>query len=149
PGNNYNLHAVATLAEKISTGERANGLVTALGWFMHKHAAGIYGATPSSGDLTPHDIIDQKENLIGNAPVNIKEQVTGTGTIETYTVIYATDQTPSYAVVYGKTQDNFRFIAGTHTHPDIFKQLTTENWVGRNVRLHFDPSRNMNMADLI
>jgi acetyl-CoA C-acetyltransferase len=149
PGNNYNLHAVATLAEKISTGERVNGLVTALGWFMHKHAAGIYGSTPPSGDFTVHDITDQKERLAGNAPVKIKDQVTGTGTIETYTVIYATDQTPSYAVVYGKTRDHFRFIANTPPHPDIFTALTSENWVGRNVRLHFDRSRNVNMADLI
>ncbi len=42
PGNNYNLHAVATLAEQIAGNQYRTGLVTALGWFMHKHAAGVY-----------------------------------------------------------------------------------------------------------
>jgi len=149
PGNNYSLHSIATLAEKISIGERSNGLITALGWFMHKHAAGVYGSRPSPNDLKNHDINDQNKPLSGSEPVKIKAQVTGPGTIETYTIIYSQDHTPSYAVVYGKTPDNFRFIARTRTHPDIFRQLTAENRVGQKVSLQFDSSRQVNIADLI
>ncbi len=149
PGNNYNLHGVATLAQKICMGEKSNGLVTALGWFMHKHAAGVYGSKPLEGEFKDHDIKDQKNCLAGTAPVEIKGQVTGIGIIETYTIIYAMDQTPSYAVLYGKTPDNFRFIARTQSHPDIFSQLTSKNRVGQKVKVKFDPSRNMNIADLI
>lgn len=149
PGNNYNLHGVATLAEKISTGEKSNGLATALGWFMHKHAAGVYGSTPLAGKFKDHDIRDQKDGLAGNGPVKIKDQVTGIGTIETYTLVYSLDREPSYAVLYGKTADNYRFIAQTQKHPDTFNYLTQENRVGQKVALKFDPSRNMNIADLI
>ncbi|MBU0464021.1 MAG: hypothetical protein KKD21_11940 [Proteobacteria bacterium] len=147
PGNNYSLHGVATLAEKISMGEKSNGLVTALGWFMHKHAAGVYGSKPLTGEFKDHDLIDQKNCFAGNEPVKIKDQVTGIGTIETYTVIYSTDQNPSYAVVYGKTRDNCRFIARTQNHPEIFKQFTSENMVGQKVNINFSPSKNMNIAD--
>ncbi|NOX34915.1 MAG: hypothetical protein GXP56_14505 [Deltaproteobacteria bacterium] len=149
PGNNYSLHSVATLAEKISTGKKSNGLVTALGWFMHKHAAGIYSSFPSKGKFKNHDIEDQKNCLAGQAPVKIKNQVTGSGTIETYTVMYSINHEPSYAVLYGKTRDNFRFVARTKNHPDIFKQLTSKNMVGQEVSVKFDNSKNMNIADLV
>ena len=149
PGNNYNLHAIATLAEKISTGEHSNGLVTALGWFMHKHAAGVYSARPGQGRFERHDITDQEHGLTGDAPVRIKEQVTGRGTIETYTLVFGMDQAPAYAVLYGRTRDNFRFIAQTQPHPDIFNHLINQNRVGHPVKIGFDHSKNMNIADLI
>jgi len=148
PGNNYSLHAVATLAEKISIGEKSNGLVTALGWFMHKHAAGIYGSTPSKGELKDHDIADQKNCFAGKEPVKIKDQVHGPGIIETYTIIYADNHEPSYAVLYGKTLDNFRFIARTRPHPDIFKHLMSKNRVGQKINIKFSLSKNINIADL-
>jgi acetyl-CoA C-acetyltransferase len=148
PGNNYNLHGIATLAQKISLGEKSNGLVTALGWFMHKHAAGVYSSEPFGGEFKDYDLQDQKNSLAGFDPVKIKNQITGKGTIETYTIIYSMDQTPSYAVIYGKTHDNFRFIARTQNHPDIFKELASKNMVGENVNIRFDRSVNMNIADL-
>jgi len=148
PGNNYSLHGIATLSEKISIGEKSNGLVTALGWFMHKHAAGVYASKPLAGEFKNHDVIDQKNCFAGKEPVKIKDRVTGMGTIETYTVIYSTDHAPAYAVVYGKTRDNCRFIARTQNHPDIFKQLTSENMVGQKININFYPSQNMNIADL-
>ena len=149
PGNNYNLHGIATLAQKIAAGEKTNGLVTALGWFMHKHAAGVYGAEPFGGEFKHHDIIDQKECYSGNPPLKIKSEFTGTGTIETYTIIYSLDQAPSYAVLYGKTEDDFRFIARTPDSADVFRQLESKNRVGQTVFVNFDSSRNMNIADFL
>lgn len=149
PGNNYSLHGAATLAEKISIGEKSNGLVTALGWFMHKHAAGVYGSKPSEGEFKNHDISDQKNGFAGDDPVRIKDQVNGSGTIETYTIVYKINHEPSYAVLYGKTRDNFRFIARTPDHPDIFKQLASKSRVGQKVKITFNPSKNMNIADLL
>ncbi|MCK5164683.1 MAG: hypothetical protein KAQ72_13245 [Desulfobacula sp.] len=149
PGNNYSLHGVATLAQEICLGKKSNGLVTALGWFMHKHAAGVYGSEPSTGELKDHDIRDQKNCYAGLDPVKIKDQVNGPGTIETYTIIYSMNQEPSYAVIYGKTLDNYRFIARTPNHPDIFKLLTSKNMVGQKVNIGFNSSQNINIADLV
>ena len=147
PGNNYNLHAVATLAEKIAGGEKRNGLVTALGWFMHKHAAGVYGGAPPEGGFQPGDIEDNDEGPVGDEPVRIKTEVYNeAGIIETYTVIYNRDMTPAYAVVYGRTRDGFRFIARTPNHYGIFNRLTSENQVGKKVEIRFDPSMGLNIA---
>ena len=148
PGNNYSLHAVATLIEMIAKGELNNGLVTALGWFMHKHAAGIYSATPSEKDLTQHDLADAKAYLSGSQPVPIAEKVAGKGRIETYTVIYEKDGTPSYTVIYGKTDTGLRFIANSDTNLETIAALTTQNQVGRVVQLRYDEKEKLNIAYL-
>ncbi len=147
PGNNYSLHAVATLAEKITIGDYSKGLVTALGWFMHKHAAGVYGSEPKIRDIKDDHTRDQKDPLAGKVPENIKEEVKGPGIIETYTVVFSPDQTPSYALIYGKTKDNDRFIARTRHDPDIFKYLMQKSRVGERVNLRFDQAAHMNLAE--
>ena len=52
PGNNYTTHAIATLTdllrEEPAAGTRL-GLTTGLGWFVTKHALGVYGSTPPPG----------------------------------------------------------------------------------------------------
>ncbi len=148
PGNNYSLHSVATLADLISRGEKANGLVTALGWFMHKHAAGIYSDRPWGGTFENHDINDHKAPLWGKPPVAIQDQVSGVGIIETYTVIFDSDRQPAYAVLYGRTLDGFRFVAGTVKDPDVFQSLMSKNLVGQKVDITFDASANKNIVRL-
>ena len=149
PGNNYSLHAVATMVEMIAQGKINNGLVTALGWFMHKHAAGIYSSTPAETDLKQHDLDDAKAPLTGSQPVAIAEKVTGKGRIETYTVIYKKDGTPDYSVIYGKTEKGLRFIANSNTDPKTIKALTTQNQVGKTVQLSYDDQKALNIADLL
>jgi acetyl-CoA C-acetyltransferase len=45
PGNDYALHAVATLVERLREDPSAVGLSSALGWYVTKHAYGVYSAT--------------------------------------------------------------------------------------------------------
>ena len=148
PGNNYSLHAVATLADAIACEKIDNGLITSLGWFMHKHAAGVYGATPVDTDLQYHDLEDEKDYLVGKEPVKIIDNASGKGVIETYTVVYLKDATSSYAVIYGKTDKGLRFIAQPHPDSDVFNILTTQNQVGASVQLRHDAGRNQNIAEL-
>src|SRR5438105_3874140 len=42
PGNNYSTHAIATMVERLRDDPGAMGLVTALGWYLTKHAVGLY-----------------------------------------------------------------------------------------------------------
>lgn len=149
PGNNYSLHAVATLVESISQGKATTGMITSLGWFFYKNAVGIYSATPKETTLSQYDLADEKDFLVGSNPVSIAKLVSGKGIIETYTIIYAKDGSPSYAVVYGKTDKWLRFIAQTPAEPDVFDALSTQNQVGRAVRLTHDASQNRNIAELI
>ena len=46
PGNNYSMHAIATLLPQLRARPQAFGLITANGGYVSKHATGIYSATP-------------------------------------------------------------------------------------------------------
>ncbi len=148
PGNNYSLHAIATLAKAIASGETENGLITALGWFLHKHAAGVYSAEPAETDLSTHDLTDREDFLAGEKPVKIIDRASGTGHIETYTVKFSRKGQPETAVIYGRTAAGLRFIAQTPPDTSVLNQLITENQVGRTVRLLYDERRMLNIADI-
>ncbi|MCP4689137.1 MAG: hypothetical protein GY859_13870 [Desulfobacterales bacterium] len=149
PGNNYSLHSAATLVEAISRGDYDNGMITSLGWFMHKHAVGIYSAHPATTDLHIHDLEDEKDFLVGEEPVKIIDEASGRGVIETYSVYYSRAQKPVRAVIFGKTDSGFRFVARPPSSPDIFNALTTRCHVGQPVRVRYNPKSNLNFAELI
>jgi len=138
PGNNYNLHAIVTLADMISKGQKKTGLVTALGWFMYKHAAGIYSSMLPVKSLETSDLEDDQNHLAGLAPLKIDDQASGRGIIETYTIIYNQDQSPAYAVLYGRTAKGVRFIAQTLPDPEVFQLLSSQSMVGESITLKFD-----------
>ncbi|MBI1884725.1 MAG: hypothetical protein HYS09_00115 [Chloroflexi bacterium] len=46
PGNNYTMHAVARVAEALRRAPEKKALVTAMGWYSTKHAAGVYSGRP-------------------------------------------------------------------------------------------------------
>jgi len=147
PGNNYNLHAVATLADHIATGKYRTGLVTALGWFMHKHAAGIYSSMRPRKILASMDREDDKDSLAGAPPEPIDETPAGKGIVETYTVVYHPDHTPAYGVIYGRTSQGLRFVANTPDDPDLFAVMTSHDMVGQTVRLKHHAAQGITRAD--
>jgi acetyl-CoA C-acetyltransferase len=138
PGSNYSLHAIATLAGAIAAGERENGLITSLGWFMHKHAAGVYSADPGSFLPGTWDLEDDRDPLVGDAPVPVDPTPEGPGIIETYTVDFSDRTAPARGILYGRTGKGLRFIAACD-HPDTVEALTRECRVGRELRLVPDP----------
>ncbi len=148
PGSNYALHGIATMAEHIAAGKLRSGMTTALGWFMHKYAAGIYADTPGERDLSTADTEDAASPLTGAAPIARVESAQGGGTIDTYTVVYARDQSPAHGIVYGRTDEGLRFVANSMEDPATFAALTTTNQIGRRVHLQVDPAAGTNRAAL-
>ncbi len=148
PGSNYALHGIATLVENIAAGKLRSGMATALGWFMHKYAAGVYAATPGKQDLSTADTEDSASPLAGAVPVARVEAATGGGTIETYTVVYARDQSPAYGIVYGRTDAGLRFVANCVEDDATFAALTRDNQIGSRVQLHVDTAKGVNRAAL-
>ena len=147
PGSNYALHGVATMAETLASGRYRSGMTTALGWFMHKYAVGLYGVTPNGTDLRGCDMEDEAHPEAGAGPVEIDEHPTGSGTIETYTVIYDREQQPARALVYGRTDGGLRFVANTDGSAASFAAFSAENQVGNKVVLR--RAGDVNIAELV
>jgi acetyl-CoA C-acetyltransferase len=133
PGNDYNLHAIATLAEKIATGELDNGLVTALSWFLHKHAAGVYAAEPGDAELARHDLEDAADPLVGAEPVQSVDTRDSEGVVETYTALYDRSGEPTRLVLYVRQQDGRRFVASLSA--EGFTERRHINLIGERVRV--------------
>ena len=150
PGNNYSLHAVVTLADAIADGRMENGMITGLGWFMHKHAAGVYSAEPGGTDLATHDLEDMRNPAVGDPPVAAVDALAGSGTIETYTVVFTRDGIPDHAILYGRTEDGRRFVARNRPgDDDMITALTTACRVGCTVRLAHEAVCGLNRASLV
>jgi len=148
PGNNYSLHAIATLAQSLSEGKFQTGMVTSLGWFMHKHAVGIYTTRPGETGIARQDIKDRESYLVGADPVPVMHQANGPGVVETYTVIYERDGSPSYGVIYGQTDKGKRFVARSPHDLDFYREMTTVCLTGRSVKLRYDDGKGLNIADI-
>ena len=55
PGNNYSMHGIAEIMDRVRARPGSIGLVTALGWFITKHAVGVYCAQPKDGPFVRED----------------------------------------------------------------------------------------------
>ncbi len=94
PGNNYGGHAVATLVQRLREDPGSYGLATSLGWYVTKHALGVYSTLPPEQPyrhLTP---------IIDNPPARPARTGTdGPAVVEAYTVPYTRDGEPEAAVL--------------------------------------------------
>ena len=72
PGNNYTTHAIATLTDLLRQGTGSGtrlGLATGLGWFVTKHALGIYGSTPPPAGFHRGDTTAAQADIDASAAV--------------------------------------------------------------------------------
>ena len=133
PGSNYALHGIATLAEAIARGSLDKGMATALGWFVHKYAVGVYGKSPGTGDLRQFAQEDENNPDVGPPPEPFATAAAGDGTVETWTVLHDRDQRPVRAIIYGRQGNGMRFVANAES--DEVTAWTGENRVGHRLRL--------------
>jgi acetyl-CoA C-acetyltransferase len=141
PGNAYSLHAIARMVEHLRT-EGGLGLVTALGWYLTKHAAGIYGADPPPAGRrrVPCAVSREPAPPWADAPA-------GAGVVETYTIVHGRDGAPSRGIVLGRDAGGQRFLANTPSDPLLLEALEAHELVGTRGRLshadgltRFDPA---------
>ena len=124
PGNNYSGHAVAALVEHLREEPAAYGLVTALGWYLTKHAVGVYSARPPR---TPFRSLDPKPQT---PPARrARTDYTGPATVEAYTVAYERDGTAEAAVVSALTPDGDRAVIRTPEN-DVIDAILSEDRTG-------------------
>ncbi len=135
PGNNYVMHAIATMMQQLRAAPGSIGLVSGLGWYLTKHSIGIYSAAPPDRapdwlgvradaarlqaeiDAAPHPILVPHAN--------------GRGSIETYTVLHDRDGTPVTGIVIGRLDDGRRFLANTPDDRSVLEGLMDHEAIGR------------------
>jgi acetyl-CoA C-acetyltransferase len=143
PGNNYSMHAIARMAERLRASPGSRGLVTALGWYLTKHAAGVY----ASGEPAPAPETDEIQAPTSD-PVPIAQRAEGAATLETYTVLYERDGAPTRGIVVGRLEDGRRFVANLPEDRALLEAFVASEGVGLRGRVRplegtnrFDPAR--------
>ncbi|MEM9739877.1 MAG: acetyl-CoA acetyltransferase [Pseudomonadota bacterium] len=124
PGNNYSLHAIASMVERLRAETGAFGLVTANGGWMHKEAAGVYSATRPSNFNPPEPM----EVLTDVVEIDPEPRF---GTVEGWTIVRARDGSHT-GILSCRTASGTRFFANPdETGLAILHQDTSP--VGRSV----------------
>lgn len=133
PGNNYSMHAIATMVERLRAEPEKTGMVTALGWYATKHSAGVYAARPPRGAWRRTDpALDQTQVDAEPGPPFVEEP-SGPAVVESYTVAFDHEGRPEQGIVIGRLADganSARFIANTPPDADLLLAMTGEEFVG-------------------
>jgi acetyl-CoA C-acetyltransferase len=114
PGNNYSTHAIASMVERLRGAPGKMGVVTGVGWYLTKHAVGVYS---SSAPEHPFERENPKhyQHVVDDEPHPEMAAVAhGAGTVETYTVQHDRDGNPSVGVVVVRLGDGRRCWANIH-----------------------------------
>jgi acetyl-CoA C-acetyltransferase len=134
PGNNYVTHSIATMAARLRADPGALGLVTGLGWYLTKHAVGLWSTSPPVAGFRHGVPQDEVDVLPRRSPAPGQE---GDVTIETYTVVHDRDGRPELGILALLTEEGGRTWGNT-TDVDVLDELMTEEGCGRRARLRAD-----------
>lgn len=123
PGNNYSMHAIAEVVDRVRSRPGAFGLVAANGGLMSKYSVGIYATTPTlwrAGD----DARIQRE-LDSRPSVDERRNADGAATIESFTVLPADKNGRRKSIVVGRLAGGARFVANGAEGDDELLELLT------------------------
>jgi acetyl-CoA C-acetyltransferase len=137
PGNNYSLHAIATMVNRLRE-DGGTGLVTALGWYLTKHAAGVYSSAPPSTGWHHGDTAAEQLAIDATA-VDIATEASGSALVLASTVTSARDGEITAAPVIARLDDG-RHVAAT-ADPAELAFLGDRNLVGTRIDVEGSPSR--------
>ncbi|MEM7638740.1 MAG: acetyl-CoA acetyltransferase [Pseudomonadota bacterium] len=136
PGNNYSMHAIAAMAERLRAQPGDFGLVLANGGWLSKEAVGIW-STEKPDAFTPVAPMAKR----GDDILVAIEETPDTGVLESFTVSHGRDG-PDLGIILARTEDGKRFIA--HAKPDAMARLLEEESpVGMTVQAESSDGRNL------
>jgi acetyl-CoA C-acetyltransferase len=116
PGNNYVTHAIAAMVERLREDPGSLGLTTAVGWYLTKHAVGVYGTSPPRRPFTACNVQDQVDATPRRASAS---GVAGSAEAESVSVVYSREGEPTVGAVTALLADGRRAIAKTTDAGDL------------------------------
>jgi acetyl-CoA C-acetyltransferase len=137
PGNNYGLHAVATMVDRLRQ-DGGTGLVTAVGWYLTKHAAGVYGAAPPPGGWRIGDTAAAQAAIDASA-VDVATDVAGPAVVVASTVASGHGGEITAAPVIARLDDGRHVVASAHQGE--LGALAGRSLVGSRVEVSGSPLR--------
>jgi acetyl-CoA C-acetyltransferase len=134
-GNNYSMHAIASMVRALRAKPGANGFVGANGGFLSKYSVGVYSTRPSDWKgFSSKDL--QAEIDAWPAPAPAPDAV-DEGVVETYTIDYGRGD--PVGVLVCRTKAGERFVAMTDpADPAIVQRMIAEEPLGASIACRKD-----------
>ncbi len=145
PGNNYTTHGIATLTDLLRGHDtRRLGLATGLGWFVTKHALGLYGSTPPPSGFRRADTGPAQARIDASAVETALDVDHDTrATVLGATVIRDAEGTATGAPVIARLPDG-RQMALAPADDEVTEAMSTQDGpglVGGSVVVQAGPAR--------
>ncbi len=132
PWNNYVMHSIATMVDRLRENPGARGLITANGGYLTKHSFGVYSTTAPTREFRWEDV---QEAVDAEPTRTALVQWDGVGTVESWTTPYDREGNPEKAFLAVRTPDGSRTLA-LIDDPDQAAHTVAEDIAGAAVRVH-------------
>ena len=142
PGNNYSMHGIASMVERLRTMRGSIGVVGANGGYLSKHSVGVYStARPALWRVC--DSSDLQRRIDALPAPRFTEQPGGAGRIETYTLIYGKNGVETASVIGRLESDDSRFVAMlTREEAPVLQQMIDSDPINRRIQVESNEGRN-------
>lgn len=131
PGNNYAMHGVVAMMQKLRTQPGAFGVCTANGWYLTKQSTGVYSTRRPTRPFQRQDPAALQSRIDALPRPVVIERPSGQGRVETYTVIHDREGY-RMGVIIARDEANRRFAAVIPgSEPAALASLEAREGVGR------------------
>ncbi len=142
PGNNYSMHAIAAMVERLRSDRGSYGLVLANGGWISKLAVGLYSTEPVA-DWQAQSSAALQQELDAADHLEIEPYPEGEAILDSY-VVHFFKGFPVKAITVGRLMDsNKRFYATTPmADTETIQALLAGNPIGKTIFVAADPKGN-------
>lgn len=131
PGNNYGMHGIAAMVEVLRRDPGSVGLTSGVGWYLTKHAVGLYSTEPPRSAFRRAFPQSEVDALPHRKPAHGH---VGEAVVESFTVDFGRDGAPVSAVLACLTPGGDR-AWGRTSDAAVLRALVEDNVVGTGGRL--------------
>ncbi len=137
PGSNYVTHAVCNAVDHVRSGS-GPALVHGNGYYLTKHAVGVYGGEPPDAVAEP----GEKQDL-GTPVLSVDPEASGPARAVAWTVPYGRDGSAEPGIVIANTPRGTRTIA--RAGPELTSMLlgSDRDLVGERISIRHEPESNV------
>lgn len=146
PGNNYSMHAIATVVDLIRKDRSRKAMVTANGWYLTKHSNGIYAGSPSAHPWNDRDDSAVQRAIDAQALPPPVERAAGSLVVEAYVIRHDHDGKPLAGTVIGRLADGNRTLADIDAGPEELLQMEKFELAGTKGDVRYAQATGRNSA---
>jgi len=146
PGNNYVTHSIAQMVEHLRARPGSRGLVTGVGWYLTKHAVGVYQSAPPTHPFERADPSLDQTAIDAEPHPQLAVEASGSASVETYTVVHDRDGAPALGIVVGRLADGRRCWANVR-EAQTLAAMEQREFIGVAGQVRHDPTTQTNVFE--